>query len=147
MSQENVQVLSKAERIAIRSLVEESIPDHQSGETLPLDTMFSLLAHPGRRYVLTYLIQAEGFVSMSELVSYVVERSEHTMTDRAFRHRVSTALTHTHLPKLHEEGFVDYNIERQIIQETEKTRLVAPYLKVALVHRSLYRDTIEASHE
>lgn len=140
MTQEEMQVVTEAERIAIRSLVEEHLPNPDSTEQLSVDAIFSMLSHPGRRYVMTYLLQSDGFVSMSELVSYVVERTEHTMTDRAFRHRVSTTLTHTHLPKLHEENFIDYNIERQIVQETAKTELVAPYLKVALVHRDCFQE-------
>ncbi|WP_336328651.1 DUF7344 domain-containing protein [Halovenus sp. HT40] len=109
-----------------------------------IDSVFSVLSHPGRRYVLTYLLRSEGYVTMSEIVDYVVQVTDTEQSEEKFRQEVTINLTHTHLPHLEEEGFIMYNMERQIIQSTEKTALAAPYLKVALLQRERLAEVAES---
>jgi hypothetical protein len=87
--------------------------------------------------VLTYLLQSEGSVACSELVDYVVERTDTAMTDEEFRRRVVTELTHSHLPKLEAAGLVKYNMERQLVDPTDLTPVAGPYLQLALRHQNL----------
>lgn len=111
--------------------------EREAVETVPgLSTtkLFELLADPGRRYVLTYVLGSDGFVTVSELVDYVLGRTTSSMTRPEFRERLASELTHTHLPKLAAEGLVQYNVERQVVSRTEATALVGPYLKLALAH-------------
>lgn len=105
-----------------------------------VDELFDLLADPGRRYVLTYLLQAPDYVTCTDLVDHVVAATDHSMTDGEFRTRVTAQLTQTHLPKLADAGLVDYNVERQIVSPTETTVLSRPYLRLALAQQQLTED-------
>lgn len=125
------------QRDALSSFVRNSIETEFAAEQHSTNTIFALLSNPGRRYVLTYVLQADGFVTISELVDYVTTRTTATMTDDEFRRNVTTELSQTHLPKLEEEGFVRYNMERQLILPTEKTPMVEPYLRLALLQSRL----------
>jgi hypothetical protein len=122
---------------AVRRLAESTGDELAACEEFDVNSMFELLAQPGRRYVLTYLLQSEGFVTCSELVDHVVDATEHSMTDNEFRDRVTAELTHSDLPKLDSAGFVDYNMTRQIVAPTEKTALVRPYIRLALAQQDI----------
>lgn len=101
-----------------------------------VDSLFEILADPGRRFVLTYVLEADDFVSCSELVDHVVDATDHSMTDSEFRRRVTAELTHIHLPRLHEAGLIEYNIQRQLVAPTPTTRAVLPYLRLALAQQN-----------
>lgn len=124
-------LMSESEREAVRTLTSETVPT----PNVTIDSIFSILSNPGRRYILTYLLRSDGYVTMSDLIDYVVEQSDTPKGDDEFRHQMTVEFTHTHLPKLVEEGFVKYNMERQLIDKTPKTQLVAPYLKLALLQQ------------
>lgn len=132
--------LTDDERSAIDTLLGDSLESDDvpaALEEVSVDTIFEMLAHPGRRYVITYLLRSEGFASMSELVDYVMEETGHTMTDRQFRYRIALELTHNQIPRLADEGFVRYNIERQMILPTDRTTLLEPYITIALAQQQL----------
>jgi hypothetical protein len=133
-----------AETDAIRTLAEGTADAIEASRRLSVDTLFDLLGHPGRRFVLTYLLQSEseGYATCSELVDHVVAVTDHTMTDRQFRKRLVAELTHTHLPKLEDEGLIEYNAERQIVSPTAATPAVRPYLRLALAQQRV-RDRRE----
>ena len=103
----------------------------QSGP-VALDPMFEALGDPGRRYVLTYLLLREEYVSLSELVDYVVELRDESESRGRFRAELVRDLVQTHLPMLADVGLIDYRIERQFVGPTEKTATVLPYLYLAL---------------
>jgi len=134
--------LTDAEESAIETLLGSKLPPRTARNT-PVDTTFSALSHPGRRYILTYLLRSEGDAAMSDLVDYVVAQRDQTTTTDGFRAKVTTALTHTHVPALEEEGFVEYNLERQLITSTEKIQLVAPYLKLALRQQKYLEEALK----
>lgn len=138
------ELMSEAERTAVRTLIHETITESSLDRNGTIDSVFSVLSHPGRRYVLTYLLRSEGYVTMSEIVDYVVQVTDNEQSEEKFRQEVTINLTHTHLPHLEEEGFIAYNMERQIIQPTEKTALAAPYLKVALLQREQFTEVAES---
>lgn len=128
-------LITDEERAAIGTLVEGTPGSTQVTEEVTVDALFRILHDPGHRYVLTYLLQSEGFASISELVDFVVHRTDASMTDSKYRHRITEELTQKHLPELDRLGLVRYNMERQIISPTEMTPLAGPYLKVALLHQ------------
>lgn len=137
------QLITDDESEAIRTLVDGALGSAEVAEEATIDTLFQILHDPGHRYVLTYVLQSEGFVTISELVDYVVTRTNSSMTDSKYRHRVTEELTRKHLPELHREGLIRYNMERQIISPTEMTPLVSPYIKVALLHQKRLNDRLE----
>ncbi|MXR52960.1 hypothetical protein GRX03_15275 [Halovenus sp. WSH3] len=125
-------LMTDAEQAAVRTLVDGSITSPIPEREGVIDSLFSALSHPGRRYILTFLLRSEGYVTMSEIVDYVVESTDGG-SGPEFRRKVTVKLTHTHLPLLEEEGLLTYNMERQLIQPTDRTKLAAPYLKIALM--------------
>jgi len=137
------ELMTEAERTAVRTLIHETVTESAADRNGTIDSVFSALSHPGRRYILTYLLRSDGYVTMSEIVDYVVQATDNDQSDEQFRQKVTVNLTHNHLPVLDEEGFITYNMERQLIQPTEKTTLAAPYLKVALLHRERLADLTE----
>jgi len=134
------ELMSEAERTAVRTLIHETVTESCLDRDGTIDSVFSVLSHPGRRYILTYLLRSDGYVTMSEIVDYVMKATDNEQSSEQFRQNVTVNLTHTHLPALDEEGFITYNMERQLIQPTDKTILAAPYLKVALLQREQLAD-------
>jgi hypothetical protein len=116
----------------IARLVDDSLPTEFAAHRLSINTVFDVLANPGRRYVLTYLVNSEGYATVTELVDYVVENMDTSMTEGGFRKNVLTELREDHLPELDESGLITYNIERQIVSSTDLTPVTVPYLEVAL---------------
>lgn len=127
-------LLSETEQTAIRSLLSDAEDAPAVNQCEELNTIFTVISHPARRYILTYLLRVEGYVTMAEVVDYVIDATESDSDTQELRREVTVSLTHTHLPMLEEEGYIRYNMERQLIHQTPKTRTTAPYLKVALLH-------------
>ena len=137
-------LMPEAERTAVRTLIHQTVTESSLDRSGTIDSVFSALSHPGRRYVLTYLLRSDGYVTMGEIVDYVIQATDSDRSDEQFRQKVTVKLTHTHLPVLDEEGFITYNMERQLIQPTEKTTLAAPYLKIALLQREQLADLADS---
>jgi hypothetical protein len=129
--------LDVANAEAIKTLAVGSKDVAVAAEDFDCDTLFEVLADPGRRYVLTYLLQSEGAVSCSDLVDYIINQTEQSMSRDEFRQRVVTELTRKHLPKLDDYGCIQYNLERQMIGPTDLTPLARPYLGLALAHKQV----------
>jgi hypothetical protein len=93
-----------------------------------LGTILEALAHPGRRYVLTYVLLTDGSVSTAELVDYVGRATD--LEDRTGRLRgeIAAELVDVQLPRLEDDGFIDYNRERQLVDDTARARVVVPFL-------------------
>lgn len=102
------------------------------GGEMSVDTLFDALAHPGRRYVLTYLLLREEFVSLSELADFVVGLADGPTTGSEFRDELVMELTTVHLPQLDDAGLVEYRVERQFVGPTDRTIVALPYLDLAL---------------
>lgn len=141
---ETVARFDSEQRDALYSFIRRSVETEFAAEHHSTNTIFELLSNPGRRYVLTYVLQSDGFVTISELVDYVTTKTNAKMTDEEFRRKVTLELSHTHLPHLEEEGFIRYNMERQLILPTEKTPMVEPYLRIALLQSQLAEERLEA---
>lgn len=128
--------------------VAEGLDERDSFTDVPevsIGTLFELLSHPGRRYVLSYVLATEGHATCAELVDYVVTRTDSTMTPGQFRERVAAQLTHTHFPKLAGANLLEYNVERQIVETTEYTDAVRPFLELSFDYerRRLTADDAE----
>ncbi len=124
---------------AAETLVEGTVPSSFAAEQFSADATFEILSHPGRRYVLTYLLQSTGTVSLSTLVDYAVSQRDESVDDY-FRDNIATELTHAILPKLDEAGFVSYDREQQAVESTELTATLEPYLRLALVQQDHAAD-------
>jgi hypothetical protein len=103
-------------------------------EQLSTDKLFDMLASPGNRYVLTYLIRTENPVETGELVEYVVDNAGAPTDSTAgkFRGRVASRLVHANLPKLVDAGLVEYDDDEQTVSARPAIEAVAPYLDLAM---------------
>ena len=98
------------------------------------DRLFELLSSPGNRFVLTYLLKANGPVEYVELVEYVLDRTETPtgMTDAVFRGRVAATLINERLPELETAGLVEIDSTEQRLYSTPATQVAAPHLALSL---------------
>ena len=108
-------------------------PDDPNESVCSPDSAFKLLAHPGRRIVVTHLLSAGSTVTLSQLLDYVFSQSDTGSESKATRQEVTQAFTNRHLPKLDAEGYISYDLEQQQIMATEKTASMKPYLAVAVL--------------
>lgn len=128
---------------AAKALVRDSRDVLIDRESLDSGGLFELLAEPGHRYILEYLLQSEGAVTCSELVDYVVNQTNQTMPSTEFRQRVICDLTTKYLPELDEHNYIQYNMERQMVSSTDLTPIAKPYLLVALAQQEIVEQTDE----
>ncbi|WP_123533270.1 DUF7344 domain-containing protein [Halosimplex salinum] len=109
---------------------------HVSGEAsqVSVDDLFELLAHPGNRYALAYLVRTDGVVPLDELVESVIERggTPDGITTADFRDQIATRLVHSNLPKLDDAGLADYDASEKTVRSTEATAVAVPYLELAM---------------
>jgi hypothetical protein len=115
----------------VESLLSNSVEIGFAARSLPTDTLLPVLAEPGHRYVLTYLLRSDGPVTVDEPVEYAVTSTE-TAADEELRGRVTAASTPVHLPRLDDAGFVGYDADDGSVATTAQTALAEPYPQVAL---------------
>lgn len=105
-------------------------PHSPQSSDLSATDIFSLLAADRRRYVLHYLCQQVGTVSLGELAEQLTIWEDEPTYDHY--ERVLTSFHHTHLPKLAESGLVQYDVERETVHGLDAMDAVRPYLDLAL---------------
>lgn len=100
---------------------------------LPREEIFNVLSNERRQCVLHYLRRQDGRrVDLRELVDYVTAWENDTTTEAIEsdqRKRVYTALRQSHLPKLQEVGFVEYERLRGQVELTEQATRAQMYLE------------------
>jgi hypothetical protein len=134
-------LMNESEHIAVEVLLDEPSELDRAVTRKTFDQLFETLADPGKRYVLTYLLRSEGYVRMTQLVDYVMTRTQTAKSNEQFRQQITAELTHNLLPELVDDEFVSYNMERQLISPQEKLTLVGPYLRIALVQQRSSPET------
>ncbi|WP_138798456.1 hypothetical protein [Halostella sp. PRR32] len=99
--------------------IEDTSDDDTDESTLTEDQIFHLLQNERRRNVLRYLQGEDGTVRMRDIAEQVAAW-EHDTTVKALtskqRQRVYIPLYQSHLPKLDEEGIIEYNQSRGIVE-------------------------------
>jgi hypothetical protein len=108
-------------------------PDEPDESVCSPDSAFKLLAHPGRRIVVTHLLSAGPTVTLSQLLDYVFSQSDTGTESTETRQEVTEAFTSRHLPKLDAEGYIAYDLEHQRITATDQTASMKPYLALAIL--------------
>ncbi|MFC3958320.1 DUF7344 domain-containing protein [Halovivax cerinus] len=115
------------------SLPEEitSVTDDSSADGLSKDVIFELLKNRRRREVLSYLLDCEGTVTLSELAEQIAAWENDTTVDQLNsdqRKRVYVALYQTHLPKMDDAGIIEYDQDRGLIDLSDNADLLVMYL-------------------
>lgn len=97
-----------------------------------VDIVFDLLADQRRRYVLACLVDNTQSMALADLAEDVaVRENEGTLTaiPKEEVQAISTSLYHIHIPKLVDEGVIEYN-DRDLIQISEITDLIERVLSL-----------------
>lgn len=111
-----------------------------------LDATLDLLSNKRRRYVLYYLRDEEGSVTVDELAEQVLawetDAADHSPSlgpsDDTPRERVSADLHHCQLPRLAESGAVNYDPDEEYVSlATADGELIMEYLDLAASEESV----------
>jgi hypothetical protein len=105
--------------------------DSVSEQRLSDDKVFHLLQNRRRRNVIRYLSDAEGTVSMRDIAEQVAAWEHDTSVaalDSDERQRVYIPLYQNHLPKLDEEGVIEYDQSRGTVKRTDVADQLEQYL-------------------
>ncbi|QOS13874.1 hypothetical protein DEQ92_16320 [Haloferax sp. Atlit-6N] len=115
------------------ALIDQHTNSAEQNTELGKDEIYHLLQNERRRKVLEYLRDREGPVQMRDIAEQVAAW-EHDTTVQALmsdqRQRVYIALYQAHLPKLDEEGVIDYNQSRGIVEKTPLANELAAHLEL-----------------
>lgn len=117
-----------------REVVQERHPvREEAGREIAIDDIFESLSHPGRRLVLTYLLQRDSPVETAGIVEYTMDETEppDALTVDQFRAKVRSHLLRTHLPMLADSGLLAWDEENGLLWRTPGTDLTRPYLWLA----------------
>lgn len=77
-----------------------------------VDTVFDVLAHQRRRYVLAFLADDDRSIAVADLAEDIAVRENDGMLAEIPKETIqsiSTSLHHRHLPKLVDAGFIEYD--------------------------------------
>jgi hypothetical protein len=105
--------------------------DAMNHQRLSDDKIFHLLQNERRRAVIRYLRDEEGTVSMRDIAEQVAAWEHDTSVaalDSDERQRVYIPLYQNHLPKLDEEGVIEYNQSRGTVERTPVADQLEQYL-------------------
>ncbi|MDG5776819.1 hypothetical protein VB773_21920 [Haloarculaceae archaeon H-GB2-1] len=131
--------MSRNERSRISTV--DDVHDGLFLTPVSVDRLFDVLAHPGRRYLLAYLLEHEE-ASCYELVEHVLDRTD-VYEDRSegeIRGQLVETFRETHLPVLDDAGFVTYNEETDLVRPTVAARSIEPFLELAKEYQQEYVD-------
>lgn len=111
--------------------VDPTGPEPTGGTTLTRDQIFHLLQNERRRLALTYLMGRDDEVKMRDIAEQVAAW-EHDTTLEALdsdqRQRVYIPLYQNHLPKLDDDGVIEYDQSRGTVSRTPLADQLDPYL-------------------
>lgn len=106
--------------------------DTTSSVELSEDQIYHLLQNERRRYVLRYLHGSDEQESMRDIAEQVAAW-ENNSTVQAItsseRQRVYIPLYQSHLPKLDEEGIIEYDQSRGTVEKTDMADVLYDYLE------------------
>lgn len=96
-------------------------------ESAQLDTIFDILSHRRRRYLLYYLTQSSNEVAeLSQLVDAVrtFETADAATEDAPTEKSITVDLHHKHLPRLDATGVIEYDARQGTVRYDGKPALV-----------------------
>jgi hypothetical protein len=108
------------------------LPTDETPTKLSQDKIFHVLQTQRRRDALRYLKDNEGPVEMRTLAEQVAAWENDTTVEALAsdeRQRVYIALYQSHLPKLDDEGVIEYNQSRGVVERGPLAEQFDPYLE------------------
>ena len=108
------------------------------------DEVFTALSNRRRRNIITYLKQHDGDDAKvrdiaEQLAAWENDLEIHEVTYKQ-RKRVYTALHQSHLSKLAESGFIEYESDRGLVSLTEESKQLEVYLEVVEENEILWSE-------
>ncbi|WP_339104161.1 hypothetical protein [Haloterrigena salinisoli] len=100
-------------------------------EDTSVDAILELLSHQRRRAVLDLLLTHDQLLTTTDIRNEIVEREQDTeITEIPSEQvmQVHISLHHVHIPKLAEEGVINYDSNRNLVEPTEKLSRLEPFL-------------------
>ena len=107
------------------------------------DEVFTALSNQRRRNVITYLKRHGDDAKVRDIAEQLaawendLDTAEVTYKQRK---RVYTALHQSHLPKLAESGFIDYESDRGLVSLTEESKQLEVYLEIVEGNEILWSE-------
>lgn len=95
------------------------------------DEILDLIANQRRREVLDVLLTHDWLLTTNDIRNEVVEREHGTVITEIPSEevkKVHISLNHVHIPKLAEDGLINYDSDRGLIEPTEKLSELEPVL-------------------
>ncbi|WP_226008051.1 DUF7344 domain-containing protein [Natrinema salinisoli] len=102
---------------------------------IPFDTVLDVCGHKHRRIVLATLANQQQSVSKTDLTSAIAKHNHHmplAETADEIVTQIQTSLQHVHLPKLAEAGFIQYDLEGQVVEPTAQVGREESHLSAIL---------------
>lgn len=100
-------------------------------DTLAEDEVHDILRNGRRRRLIQELRNSLGEVTLRDLAEVIAEaETSQSPPPRDIRHSVYNSLHQTHLPKLDEEGIIEYDADRKTILLTEEIYHIDVYMGV-----------------
>lgn len=102
------------------------------GGVTSLEVVFDCLTHPKRRVMLYYL-QHHEIVTVNELARHVAGWDAGVPPDEVdpeHRDGIASELVHSHLPKLRDASFIEYDQRSKTIRYTDPPELLAEVLRL-----------------
>lgn len=109
----------------------EASGDAEQFSPLPKDKLFHILQNQRRRQTLQFLQGTEGVVDMRDIAEQVAAWEHDTTLQQLTsneRQRAYISLYQCHLPKLADEGIIEYNQQRGFVKRTPLADQLDPYL-------------------
>ena len=125
-------------------------PEVSTESELSKDKIFHLLQTPRRRHVLRYLKDCDGIVEMRDIAEQVAAWENETTVQALTsdeRQRVYIPLYQSHLPKLDEEGIIEYNQSRGTVERTKLADQLDQYLTVEEQTKEMEESTQQVPWE
>src|SRR6056297_3916805 len=107
------------------------------------DEVFTALSNRRRRNVITYLKQHGDDARVRDIAEQLAAWENGLETNEVSykqRKRVYTALHQSHLPKLAEGGFIEYESDRGLVSLTEQSHHLEMYLEVVSENDILWSE-------
>ena len=99
-----------------------------------IDIAFDLLKNARRRRILSHLLMADGPVelkALAEKVAAAVSDQSAALPPEEFE-ATCTSLVHSHIPRLEDAGFIEYDTERSTVALTCQAGEIEPLLSVGM---------------
>lgn len=128
-------MLSKVRAVVTRPQQLKSLVGKPQDESLPPDVVFDILKNQRRRATLAYLRDRDttSQVTVKDLATTVAAHEQGCQPEAltsAQRKRVYVALKQSHLPRLADAGFIDYDAGRGQVTLRDQAAICEAYLEI-----------------